>query len=132
VKQKLTIQNTVTGRETSLLLDRSTGRLSKRQVREVFQKIALPGMTVEGQPVGPLGEWPIHQKPPEVPDTLYHVVQRGDPDPEKWGMSNLFFVPVSADEAGVAEPPAVAPKPARSRRAKQETARPVRARAGAR
>lgn len=96
-KQRVTIRNEATGKQVSLLLDRYTGRISKRQIRESFPQLATPGMTVNGEPVGYLGEFPLEQEPPEFPGQKYHVVRRGKPEAPKWGGSDLYFVPVTDD-----------------------------------
>jgi len=87
MKQRVTIVNEERGTSAMLLLDRQTCRLSVRQARETFQKLAIPGFEKAGE----LGEWPIQQKPPECGGVAYHVVKVGDVED---GMSNVYFVPV--------------------------------------
>jgi hypothetical protein len=92
VKQRITIENTERGTRAMLLLDRRTCRLSIRQARETFQKLAVPGFDKAGE----LGEWPLVQAPPECGGDSYRVVKSGATE---GGMSNLYFLPVEAAQS---------------------------------
>jgi hypothetical protein len=89
MKQRLTIVNQLRGTAKQLLLDRKTCRLSTRQARETFQRLAVPGL----DKAGPLGEYPPVQRPPECDGEEYTVVQAGEAE---GGMSNLYFLPVGS------------------------------------
>lgn len=94
MKQRVTIKNTERGTEAVLLLDRRTCRLSIRQARETYAKLAPPGYAN----AGPLGEWPLVQAPPECGGTAYRTVEHGGND---GGMSRLYFLPVGVLPAGM-------------------------------
>ena len=87
LKQAVTIVNVPRRSRVRLLLDRKTCRLSRRQAREAFAKLAIPGFPEAGL----VGEWPLEQTPPECGGQTYRVFRKGDAE---GGMSNLYFLPV--------------------------------------
>lgn len=97
MKQRVTIINSERGTSAMLLLDRRTCRLSVRQARETFMKLAVPGFEKAGE----LGEWPLVQEPPECDGESYKVVKAGKVE---GGLSDLYFLPVAA-AAALAVPP---------------------------
>ena len=94
-KQRMVIENSDLGPSKALLVDRDTGRLSTRQVRETFKALAFPGH----QWAGKLGEWPLTQYPlGEGSKQGYRIVEHGKPDASA-RMSNLYLLPLAAADA---------------------------------
>lgn len=88
MKQQITIVNTLRGTSIERLIDRETGRLSLRQLREFRLHLEVPPADEDA---GIVGEYPLIQEPPECHGQAYRFVRRGECTKRE---SNVYMVPV--------------------------------------
>lgn len=98
-KIRLTLVNAKLSTSRLVVVDRGTGRLSKRQARETWSCLCK----IANFPyAGLLGEWPLFQHPKEAAEApvpiWYRIEKKGKVTSSKHGLSDLYVVPYTTEE----------------------------------